>query len=421
MPKIIFVNRFFFPDLSATSQMLADLAFSLAAREREIHVITSSQAYDDPTRTFSPFEAIQGVEIRRIATSRFGRARLFGRLFDYATFYIGAAWELFRVVRPGDIIVAKTDPPMISVVAAIVARWRGAVLINWIQDLFPEVAEALGVMTSRVIGMVLRRLRNNSLTGARCNVAIGAGMAARLLEEGIPEDRIHIIHNWSDGEEIRPIDRSANILVEQWDLEGKFVVGYSGNMGRAHEFTTLLEAAERLSANPDIVFLLIGDGAQRSSILRFAEQRGLKNIVLKPYQPREFLRLSLGVPHVHVVSLLPSLEGLIVPSKFYGIAAAGRPAMYIGDSGGEIPRILKESDCGYTISIGDSCGLADVILDMMREPALVTRLGMQARAVFERRFSKNHALLAWEQLLTRTAANRQASLPSEPSEVLSRR
>jgi colanic acid biosynthesis glycosyl transferase WcaI len=402
MPKIIFVNRFFFPDLSATSQMLTDLAFSLATRGLEIHVITSAQAYDDSTRTFPSFEVVQNVKVRRIATSRFGRARLFGRLMDYTTFYAGAAWELFRVIRPGDIIVAKTDPPMISVVAAVVARWRGAVLINWIQDLFPEVAEALGVMASRAIGPVLRRLRNNSLTVARCNVAIGAGMAARLLEEGIPEGRIHVIHNWSDGEEIRPIDRSGNALVEQWGLEGKFVVGYSGNMGRAHEFTTLLEAAERLSTNPDIVFLLIGDGAQRTSIMRFAEQRGLKNIVLKPYQPREFLRLSLGVPHVHVVSLIPALEGLIVPSKFYGIAAAGRPTIYIGDQDGEIPHILKESDCGHTISIGDSSGLADVILDMMREPALVTRLGMQARAVFEQRFDKSHALFAWEQLLGRT-------------------
>jgi colanic acid biosynthesis glycosyl transferase WcaI len=243
------------------------------------------------------------------------------------------------------------------------------------------------------------------LNVARCNVAIGTGMAERLLEEGIPEGRIHVIHNWSDGEEIRPIDRSANVLVTQWGLEGKFVVGYSGNMGRAHEFATLLEAAERLSANPDIVFLLIGDGAQRASIMRFAEQRGLKNIVMKPYQPRELLKLSLGVPHVHVVSLLPSLEGRIVPSKFYGIAAAGRPTIYIGDSNGEISRILRESDCGHTISIGHSHGLADIVLNMMREPALVTRLGTQARAVFERHFDKSHALLAWEQLLRRTATD----------------
>jgi len=400
MPRIIFINRFFYPDLSATSQMLTDLALSLATREIEVHVIASAQAYDDPTRTFPQFEVVQGVKVRRIATSRFGRARLFGRLLDYATFYIGAAWELFRVVRSGDIIVAKTDPPMISVVAAVVARWRGAVLINWIQDLFPEVAEALGVVKNQTFGTILRRFRNISLRVARCNVAIGAGMAERLLQEGIPKDRVRVIHNWSDGEEIRPIDRSGNTLLAQWDLKGKFVVGYSGNMGRAHEFTTLLEAAELLSANPDIVFLLIGDGAQRASIVRFAEQRGLKNIVLKPYQPRELLKLSLGVPHVHVVSLIPSLEGLIVPSKFYGIAAAGCPAIFIGDPEGEIPRIIETEQCGWSFGVGQSFQVASRIAELAADPDQVRVAGERARRAFEQRFDMPQACSQWRALLS---------------------
>lgn len=400
MPKIIFINRFFYPDLSATSQMLTDLAFYLATREMKIHVVTSAQAYDDPTRAFPPFEVVQNVNVRRIATSRFGRARLFGRLLDYATFYIGAALELFRVARPGDIIVAKTDPPMISVVAAVVARWRGAVLINWIQDLFPEVAEALGVVKNRTIGTVLRRFRNGSLNVARYNVAIGTRMAERIFQERIPKDRIHVIHNWSDGEVIRPSDRSLNRLVEQWDLKGKFVVGYSGNMGRAHEFTTLLEAAERMSANPDIVFLLIGDGAQRASIIRFAEQRGLKNIVLKPYQPRELLKLSLGVPHVHVVSLIPSLEGLIVPSKFYGIAAAGRPAIFIGDPEGEIPHIIEEEQCGWSFGLGQSSQVASRIAELAADPDQIRVAGERARRAFEQRFDMPQACSQWRALLS---------------------
>jgi colanic acid biosynthesis glycosyl transferase WcaI len=402
MPKIIFINRFFFPDLSATSQMLTDLAFSLATGACEIHVIASAQAYDDPARTFPPFEVVQGVQVRRIATSRFGRARLVGRLMDYATFYLGAACELFRVVRSGDIIVAKTDPPMISVVAAVVARWRGAALINWIQDLFPEVAEALGVVGNRPVLSLLRRLRNVSLHVARCNVAIGTGMAERLLEQGIPKGHIHVIHNWSDGEEIRPIDRAANRLVAEWGLEGKFVVGYSGNMGRAHEFTTLLEAAERLSANPDIVFLLIGDGAQRTSIVRFAEQRSLKNIVLKPYQPRALLKLSLGVPHVHVVSLMPSLEGLIVPSKFYGIAAAGRPTLYVGDQAGEIPRLLDAHACGWTVAPGQASVLTDRILEMAGNGETADAAGRNARRAFENNCDKRVAMHRWHALLRET-------------------
>lgn len=397
MPKIIFVNRFFYPDLSATSQILTDLAKDLSSRGMEICVVTGTQAYDDPSRTYPRSACVDGVNVTRIATSRFGRARLFGRLFDYLTFYIGAARHLLRVVRPGDVVVAKTDPPLISVVAAAVSRWRGAILINWIQDLFPEVAQSLGVLASRTVGTGLRRLRNASLKPARWNVVIGDRMAERLLAEGIPNHRIRVIPNWSNGEEIRPIERDANGLIEHWDLAGKFVVGYSGNMGRAHEFGTLMKAAELLGQNPDIIFLLIGDGAQRASILREIQGRGLKNVVLKPYQSKSVLNLSLGVPHVHVVSLHPQLEGLIVPSKFYGIAAAGRPTLYIGASIGEIPGLLETHQCGWTFAPGRSLDLANHICHLASNADLVKDTGNRARRVFEQHFDRPVAMSRWRE------------------------
>src|SRR5512147_1343543 len=213
--KTVFLNKYFYPDHSATSQLLSDLAFHMAKTGTSVYVITSRQTYDDPDSILPSHESVQGVDVIRVWTTRFGRRSLPGRTLDYLTFYLSAAWSLFVLLKSKDIIVAKTDPPMISVVAAVVARWRGAVLVNWIQDLFPEVAEALGVVRNRTFGTVLRRFRNASLNMAWRNVAIGAGMAERLLKEGIPEDRIHVIHNWSDGEEIYPIDRSANVLVAQ--------------------------------------------------------------------------------------------------------------------------------------------------------------------------------------------------------------
>lgn len=399
MPRIIFVNRFFHPDLSATSQILSDLALDLASHGMEVCVVTGTQAYDDPSRTYPRFETVDGAKVVRIATSRFGRARLFGRLFDYLTFYLGAAWHLLRVVRPGDVVVAKTDPPLISVVAAAVSRWRGAILINWIQDLFPEVAQSLGALANRTVGTGLRRLRNASLKLARWNVVIGDRMAERLLAEGIPNHRIRVIPNWSNGEEIRPIEREANELIERWDLAGKFVVGYSGNMGRAHEFGTLLSAAELLIQNPDIIFLLIGDGAQRASILREIQGRGLKNIVLKPYQSKSLLNISLGVPHVHVVSLHPQLEGLIVPSKFYGIAAAGRPTLYVGDCSGEIPRFLETHRCGWTFAPGRSLDLANQICHLASNADLVKDTGKRARQAFEQHFDRPLAMERWREIL----------------------
>jgi hypothetical protein len=142
--KTIFINRFFYPDHSATSQLLSDLAFHLVKTGVAVHVFTSRQVSDDPNATLPSQDFEQGVRITRVWTTRFGRQTLLGRTFDYLTFYFSAAWSLFALVKPGDIVVAKTDPPLISIVAAMVVKSRGAKLINWIQDLFPEVAGALG-------------------------------------------------------------------------------------------------------------------------------------------------------------------------------------------------------------------------------------------------------------------------------------
>lgn len=399
MPKVVFINRFFYPDHSATSQLLTDLAFHLAKTGAEVYVVTGRQVYDDSGSVLPHRDSIQGAVVVRVWTTRFGRHNLAGRALDYATFYLSAAWRLLTLLRPGDIAVAKTDPPLISVIAAVVVTICGARLINWTQDLFPEVAGVLGVGGGGVLIGTLRSMRNWSLRAAHMNVVIGDAMARKLVEEGIRPEAIRVIHNWSDGLAIQPVERAHNDLRVEWELEGKFVVGYSGNMGRAHEFVTILDTAEQLIGRTDIVFLFIGGGPQREWIRQEAQRRGLENIRFKPYQPRARLTLSLSVPDVHLISLQPFLEGLIVPSKFYGIAAAGRPTIYVGDPDGEIPHILHESGCGYTIAIGDSQGLASYIQALAGDIGLVGELGHGARKVFEQRFDQAHSLHAWEKIL----------------------
>ena len=143
--RVVFVNRYFHPDHSATSQMLSDLAFHLAARGWDVEVVTSRQRYDDARRSLPSRETVRGVDVRRVWSTRFGRGFLPGRALDYATFYVSAFFALLRRGGRDTTIVALTDPPLISVVAALAAMLRGATLINWTQDLFPEVAEALGM------------------------------------------------------------------------------------------------------------------------------------------------------------------------------------------------------------------------------------------------------------------------------------
>jgi glycosyltransferase involved in cell wall biosynthesis len=401
--KVVFINRFFYPDHSATSQILTDLALHLAKAGLSVYVITSRQVYDEPDAVLPTKEIMHNVHVTRVWTTRFGRQNLAGRTVDYLTFYLSAALDLLVLLKPGDVVVAKTDPPLISVIAAMTAKIRGAKLINWIQDLFPEVAGALEVGGLGKIEGMLRTARNWSLRSACKNVAIGDGMAKRITGEGIDPSTIMVIHNWSDGRAIQPIEREKNDLRREWGVEDIFVVGYSGNLGRAHEFETILGAAGKLKHTEGIVFLFIGGGAQRGWIEEDTKKRGLTNILFKPYQPRERLRLSLSVPDVHLISLQPSLEGLIVPSKFYGIAAAGRPTLFVGDMDGEIPTILKKTSSGYTISIGDSNGLASRIVEMSHG-TIAGSMGARARVAFEQNFEQHHAFAAWEHLLQEVSA-----------------
>jgi len=422
--KLIFINRFFYPDHSATSQMLSDLVFFLPGEGYSVHVVTSRLRYDRPEETLPSTEEIGNIIVHRVWTSRFRRHFLPGRAIDYLTFYLAASWTLFRLAGQGDVVIAKTDPPMISVPAGWIARLRGAKLVNWLQDLFPEVAMALEVKGfNGRIGRFLLRLRNKSLQSAVVNVVIGERMKDRLAAEGVPASRIRVIHNWADGDVIRPIapthegvapslnSNDLNVdsrwghhshessLREEWGLKGKFVVGYSGNLGRAHEFDTILGAATQLRNEKDIVFLFIGGGAQRESTEKNGVRRGLDNLIFKPYQLREMLRESLGIPDVHLVVLRPELEGLIVPSKFYGIIATGKPSLFIGDPQGEIATTLSQNGVGLSIQMGDSGALARQILELKGSAEKVERMGHIARVLFDHRFTSQQAFQKWSDVI----------------------
>lgn len=417
VPRVVFINRYFYPDHSATSQMLSDLAFFLAESGREVCVVASRQRYDCPDASLASREMIRGVEVHRVRTTRFGRANLLGRALDYLTFYLSAAWVAFRIVRHHDVVVAETDPPLISLAALIVAKLRRAYLVNWLQDLFPEVAGALGMWLGRGrIGAMLAAARDCSLHAARFNVVLGERMADRVKQLGVSEERIAIIPNWADDRAILPLPAAENPLIAEWGLAGRFVAGYSGNLGRAHEFGTVLDAAESLRGDGRMLFLIIGSGARLAELQGEVVRRGLQSFMFRPYQPRERLALTLGAFDLHLVTLQPSLEGLIVPSKFYGIAAAGRPVAFIGDRDGEIARIICRHDCGRSFSVGDSAGLAAYVRALAQDPSEVARLGGNARAALESTFSQAKAFDAWEEVLNHPpspGAPRFSSVPPE--------
>jgi glycosyltransferase involved in cell wall biosynthesis len=405
MPRLIFVNRYFFPDHSATSQILSDLAFDLAGSGRDVHVVTSRQSYENPEATLRDHETVNGVQVHRVASTRFGRDALPGRAVDYLSFYRSVRRRLAELARRGDIVIAKTDPPLLSAATMGPVHRRGAKLINWLQDIYPETAAVLDVpFMNGLAGTGLASWRNLSLHRAAATVVLGELMAQRVARLGAPADRIRIIANWCDDEAIRPLAPSENPLRQEWNLAGKFILGYSGNLGRAHDFATVLAAAERLRNDPRYVFLMIGGGKRFAELATAVEQRGLDRAFrFLPYQEQSQLRYSLNLPDVHWLSLNPKLEGLLLPSKFYGIAAAGKPMIFIGDTNGEVAQLLRHHGCGVAITTNDARTLVDTVQRWSDNPAATAAMGAKARAMLEAHFSRRHGLERWRALLDEVA------------------
>ena len=398
--KIVFVNRFYRPDISATSQMTAELAEGLSAFFK-VEVITSRSCYDDPSRRLPAREVLGGVTVRRVWSTRFGRGTLAGRAADYLTFYAAAFFCMRRVLEKGDILIAETDPPLISVFALRAAGARGARLVNWVQDLFPEVSEALGVGNARSpLNRTLKKWRNASFRKAFDNIALSRGMADRI-RQAAPGAPVSVIPNWADGAKIRPVAPIENALRREWQLSDKFVVCYSGNLGRAHEIDTMVGAAERLREHPSIRFLFIGGGYQWPKLRKAVSERSLTNVIFHDYRPASGLSESLSAADVHLVSLRPEAESLVVPSKLYGILAAGRPAIYIGKENSEEAKMLSAARAGFGVPAGRADLLAGALTELAADLDRTRAMGLNARHVFDENFDAPIALRAWMRTLGR--------------------
>jgi colanic acid biosynthesis glycosyl transferase WcaI len=242
-------------------------------------------------------------------------------------------------------------------------------------------------------------------------VAIGDLMAARIAALGIPQSRIRTVHNWTDDLAITPAATHAPALRCEWNIApDAFVLEYSGNLGRAHEYDTVLGAAERLHDRQDIVFLFVGGGHMLQQLTARVAAKALTNFRFVPYQPRDRLTESLSVGDAHWVSLRPEFEGLIVPSKVFGICAAGRPVVAVCAQDGELPRLLGPGEASIVVAPGDADALATAILELADDPLRGDAIGAAGRVLLERSYRKAGALLRWQALLEEIASDGDAAL-----------
>lgn len=400
-PRVIFVNRVYHPSTAATAQLLTDLAEGLAARGWTVQVIASG---DGPSQH-------NGVTVHRTGGVE-RHAGLLSQAINYGRFRRAAQRLLATLVHPGDVVVPMTDPPLLGTAVTDLVRARGGAVVPWIQDIYPEILSAHFGSWAALPLAPLRARRNRAWRQASACVALGADMASLLAEPAVAASRITIAPNWAPRELHTPATPEAiGARRQAWGVAGQFVVAYSGNLGRVHEFDAVIDAAKRLRERPDIAFVFIGTGPRFDQVREATVTLGLANVRLLPPEPRETLAAALAAPDAHLVTLKPEFARLVYPSKLAGVLAAARPALFVGPTDGEIARLLAREGCGAAVGPGDGAKLADLIAAWSKAPAECTRLGCQGRAVYERHFTFATALTRWEELL-RSATPASSALPT---------
>jgi len=423
MSRLIFVNRFYWPEEPATSQLLTDLAQALAneteqegtlgqneqSQESEKHehlagiptspeVLVLASRHRDLPRC----ETRRNVRIARLGPTSRDSASLLSRAFDLVCFLLSALLHLARHTRRGDTVVLLTDPPLLGLFATPLLRLRRVRIIHWVQDIYPEIAAELsGQRWLRT----LRPLRDWSWRKAHATVTLGPDMAAILAAARVSPKRIHIVPNWPLPElhEAPPSEIAA--LKSTWPatLADKFIVLYSGNLGRVHDLPPILEIAATLrDTSPHIAIVFVGRGPQQAALRTAAHTRALTNIHFLPPAPRPQLSASLSAGDLHLVTLKPGCEPYVLPSKLYGITAVARPLLFIGPRTCALFKEVTDSGIGLSFTRDETTAAANAIRALADSPE--QRQRMQAAT---RQFAQTHtfatALHSWRKLLAQPA------------------
>lgn len=408
---VVLLNQPFHPDVVSTAQIAKDLADALVRRGHRVTAVASRSVYGKagaslPKREEIPVEHKDGthaghISVRRVGLSMFGKRGIAARLADFLLFYMLATLRVLTLPRP-DIVVSFTTPPFISLVG-ILARWfRGSRCVYWVMDLYPDVAIECGVMKrTSLAARAFERLSRWILRKSDATVVLGRCMRERVLDKGIAPAKVAWIPVWADLTGIEPVAHMGNPYRAKFAPCNEFVVMYSGNLGIGHDAATMIDAMTRLKNDASIRFVFVGGGKRRAEVETAAKSAALANFAWFDYQPREALAHSLSAGDVHLISLRRGLEGIMVPSKLFGVMAAGRASIYIGEPASEIWRVLSSAGAGVMTPEGDGAALAARIVSLRDDPARRAAFGEAARRGIEGKFDAGTSCAAWVTLLER--------------------
>jgi colanic acid biosynthesis glycosyl transferase WcaI len=417
MPRILLHTLVFPPDGVSTSTLLSELMQDLQSKGHQITVLTTCPHYnrDLDAEAKQPLHGRlgglyfisehHGMRVIHTWMPRKGQG-VSGRLSHYLIFHVLSLILGILMIGRQDVVIAPSPPLSIGVIGWLLAVFKGGKFVYNVQELYPALAVQMGLTTSDSAAYkLMARLERFVYSRAAKVTVICEPFRQHVFALGFPEQKVHKIPNFVDADFIRPLPKD-NPLARQYDLVGKFVVQYAGNIGLTQSFDTLMEVAARLRDEPAVQFLIVGDGARRVYVAEQIAQRSLTNITLLPYQPRSEVPFIYAAADIGLVPLMAGAARTTIPSKIYTIMASGRPVLASVDTDSELVWIIEQARCGLAVPPDDAAALEQGIRHAYHAQAEFRAYGENGRRYVEAHFSRPAVTDQYHRLIQQLVSQR---------------
>jgi glycosyltransferase involved in cell wall biosynthesis len=387
------VSELYYPEETSTGHFMTKIAEGLGT-EFPVRALCAQPSYSRRGTRVPAREYHNGVDIWRCSSTTFNKDHLALRVVNLVTISISIFVTALAHFQRGDYVLVVTNPPLLPYVTMLACRLRDAKCIVRVDDVYPHVLVAAGVLKIKSIPYrILDWLTRQLYYGAERIVVLGRDMKELISRKmSHHHERIRVITNWADLDLISPAPKRDNILLDELGLTDKFIVQWAGNMGHPHEVKSLLEAMIQLRDNSDIHFLFIGSGSKRAWLESQVKQTGLKNATFLANRPRGDQPNFLNACDLAISSLIAGMSGISMPSRTYNILAAGKPILAIGEPDSELGLVIAEERVGWIVPPGQSDQIVHAILEARAQPVRLAEMGKRGRAVVEMKYSSESVI-----------------------------
>lgn len=401
--RIQLLTAYFPPEIGSASHLFHDIGLELAARGHEVSVVTGMPSYH-AKGAFSRYrrrlfveEEVGSMRVTRVWVPQLGRNTPVGRgvwqVASAAMFGLGALRQ-----KQIDVTLSYSPPLTLGLTGWALRRIRGAAMVVNIQDLFPQSAIDLGILSQPALIRVAEVLERFVYRRADALTFHSVGNLEHAVAVGADRSKCLVVHNCVDTDDLAPPSEPESLKVEL-GLDGRFVASFAGVMGFSQDLDVILEVAQRLKSHSDIAFLLVGDGVEKDRLVARADKMGLPNVVWMPMQPRDRYQRILHASDVCMTTLHSDVVTPVVPSKIVSAMAAGRPIIAAVDLAGDAPKLIEEVGCGISVPPEDPDALATALLELRDSPDMREKMGKNGRRFAEEHCSPQSVAREYEGIL----------------------